>query len=165
MADKNAWIGAFAPAKINLTLHVTSKDENGFHILDSLVAFADIGDKLILRPASQTSLSVDGPMAKGVPEDSTNLVWRATNFCKVPPTQIILTKYLPRASGIGGGSSDAATAIRALCTQFHRPLPDPTSTTTLGSDLPVCLSPRPTRMQGLGERLSPYLALPELISS
>ena len=111
---KTAEISAFAPAKINLTLHVTGRRADGYHLLDSLVVFADIGDHLHLRPARGVQLKVSGPMADGVPLDDSNLVLRAARAAGVMNVAIHLEKNLPAAAGIGGGSSDAAAVLRAL---------------------------------------------------
>ena len=103
----------FAPAKINLTLHVTGQRADGYHLLDSIVAFADKGDKVRVQPADQMRLCITGPMAGGVPQDRSNLCWRAAEPFDVP-VSIELEKHLPAAAGIGGGSSDAAAVIRVM---------------------------------------------------
>ena len=108
-------VAEFAPAKINLTLHVTGRRANGYHNLDSLVVFADRGDRLTASRAERMGLTITGPMAAGLAADEGNLVLRAAHLLGVGPTHLHLTKQLPLASGIGGGSSDAAAAIRALC--------------------------------------------------
>jgi 4-diphosphocytidyl-2-C-methyl-D-erythritol kinase len=135
----------FAPAKINLALHVTGQQSNGYHLLDSLVVFADVGDHLTVQPAAQTSLAVDGPFAAGVPEDARNLVWKALDRAAVT-ARITLTKNLPHGAGIGGGSSDAAAILRAV--------ERPDLALGLGADVPVCLSRTPQRMQGIGDVLN-----------
>ena len=94
-------IEAFAPAKINLTLHVTGQRPDGYHMLDSLVVFADVGDRLRLAAADQMALTVTGPFADGVPEDETNLVWRAAQAVGWAG-HITLEKVLPHGAGIGG---------------------------------------------------------------
>ncbi|UWR23099.1 4-(cytidine 5'-diphospho)-2-C-methyl-D-erythritol kinase [Sulfitobacter sp. S190] len=146
-------IEAFAPAKINLTLHVKGQRADGYHLLDSLVVFADIGDTLTLTPAERMSLTVDGPFAKGVPCDARNLVWQAAVQAGWTG-QIKLTKNLPHGAGIGGGSSDAAAVLRSL-DRGARAL-------ELGADVPVCLSNGPQRMQGIGEVLTPIEGLPDV---
>ena len=151
----------FAPAKINLTLHVTGQRPDGYHLLDSLVAFADIGDTVSASVAPGLSLSVTGPMAEGVPTDDSNLVLRAARL--LAPGRgaaLVLDKRLPAASGIGGGSSDAAAALRVLAPLWGVALPPAADLLPLGADVPVCLDPRPVRMQGIGERLSAAPALP-----
>ena len=156
-----AKVTAFAPAKINLTLHVTGRREDGYHLLDSLVAFADIGDEIEARAASEMSLSVSGPMSEGVPSDSRNLMLKAAKLLDPTGTAALsLTKHLPAASGIGGGSSDAAATLRALAELWDLPLPRTEDVLPLGADLPVCLYPAPQRMSGIGEKLERLPALP-----
>ncbi len=151
----------FAPAKINLTLHVTGQRADGYHLLDSLVAFADIGDSVSARPAETLSLRVSGPMAQGVPEDGSNLVLKAADWLSPGKGAALeLEKHLPPASGIGGGSSDAAAALRVLSELWGLDLPDPAHTSTLGADIPVCLDARPRRMRGVGDDLSEPVVLP-----
>ncbi|WP_298850679.1 4-(cytidine 5'-diphospho)-2-C-methyl-D-erythritol kinase [uncultured Ruegeria sp.] len=149
---------AFAPAKINLTLHVTGRRPDGYHLLDSLVVFADLGDRLTFTPGPALSLDVHGEFAKGVPTDCRNLVWKAAEGVGWTG-QIDLTKSLPHGAGIGGGSSDAAATLWALAGQGRDVPPDlPLS---LGADVPVCLECRAVRMRGIGDKLSavdlPYL--------
>ncbi len=151
---------AFAPAKINLTLHVTGQTAEGYHLLDSLVVFADVGDWVEAAPGD-LSLTVTGPQAEGVPDDASNLVWKAARWLKTP-AQLTLEKHLPSASGIGGGSSDAAATIRALCDLTVQDLPDPARSAALGADVPVCLVARPRRMTGIGDRLQELPDLPPL---
>ncbi|WP_372602605.1 4-(cytidine 5'-diphospho)-2-C-methyl-D-erythritol kinase [Actibacterium sp.] len=151
---------AFAPAKINLTLHVTGRRDDGYHLLDSLVAFADIGDRITVEPAGMTDLIVTGPMARGVPVDDSNLVLRAAALAKAPPLAITLEKHLPAAAGIGGGSSDAAAVLRAIADLTGTPVPE--DALRLGADVPVCLRATATRMSGIGETLTPVPPLPEL---
>ena len=145
-------VEAFAPAKINLTLHVTGQRNDGLHLLDSLVVFGDIGDRITVSPASASRLTVSGPMAKGVPVDGGNLVLRAAELIGVT-ADIHLKKYLPVAAGLGGGSSDAAATLRALSTMSGKPMPDIDAVLTLGADVPLCLHPTPTRMRGIGDLL------------
>ena len=149
----------FAPTKINLTLHVTGRRPDGYHLLDSLVVFGDVGDRLTVAMAERMSLSVTGPRGEGVPADARNLVWKAAEFAGVP-ARITLEKHLPAAAGIGGGSSDAAATLRALSRLTGAPVPDRTE--TLGADIPVCLTPTVSRMQGVGEVVTPLPALPPL---
>ena len=149
----------FAPAKINLTLHVTGRREDGYHELDSLVVFADIGDRLRLRPSDTTTLTVDGPMAAGVPADDSNLVVRASKLMGLS-ADIHLEKHLPNAAGLGGGSGDAAATLKALSEMSGKPIPD--GLLGLGADIPVCLHGRAARMRGVGEAITPVAGLPEL---
>ena len=147
-----------APAKINLALHVTGRRADGYHLLDSLVVFATTGDRLSVRPARQPSLRVTGRFAAEVPDGPGNLCLMAAALAGVA-TEITLDKRLPVASGIGGGSADAAAVLRALARQG---VPLPEAPERLGSDVPVCLAGRPARMRGAGERLDTLPPLPRL---
>ncbi|MFS4582032.1 4-(cytidine 5'-diphospho)-2-C-methyl-D-erythritol kinase [Phaeobacter sp. C3_T13_0] len=154
-------VEGFAPAKINLTLHVTGQRADGYHLLDSLVAFADIGDRVTASFAEELSLTVTGPMEAGVPSDSRNLMVQAAAL--IDPKRgaaLALEKHLPGASGIGGGSSDAAATLRVLSELWQMPLPKAEDTLGLGADLPVCMAPIAQRMSGIGEQLSPVSPLP-----
>lgn len=144
----------FAPAKVNLALHVTGQGADGYHQLDSLVMFADVGDRVQVEPADTLGLSVTGPMSAGVPTDETNLVLKAAKW--LHPTgraHLTLQKFLPAAAGIGGGSSDAAAALRILSEFWGRPIPH--GSQILGADVPVCLAPTAQRMSGIGEETVP----------
>jgi 4-diphosphocytidyl-2-C-methyl-D-erythritol kinase len=158
-----------APAKINLHLHVVGRREDGYHLLDSLVVFAAVGDRLSATQASDLSLSVTGPFAAGLSGETDNLVLRAARALAmetgvVATGRIVLEKNLPVASGIGGGSADAAATLRLLC-RLWRVQPDPERlklvTLGLGADVPVCFSGRPAWMSGIGERLASAPRLPE----
>ncbi len=153
---------AFAPAKINLTLHVTGQRADGYHLLDSLVAFCDVGDVIRVRPAKDLSLTVTGPRAAGVPGDGSNLVLRAAQLLRSAGrgADICLEKHLPAAAGIGGGSSDAAASLRALAQLWGVDLPSEDRLLALGADVPVCMVPGAWRMQGVGEKLTRLPALP-----
>jgi 4-diphosphocytidyl-2-C-methyl-D-erythritol kinase len=156
-------VSAFAPAKINLTLHVTGRRDDGYHLLDSLVVFADVGDELFAEPAAELSLALAGPMAGRVPEGGDNLVLRAARMV-CPPGRgaaLRLHKALPVSAGLGGGSADAAAAVRAIAALYGLPLPDAAALAPLGADVPACLAARPVRMCGIGERLHP-VAIPPL---
>ncbi len=155
-------VRAAAPAKINLCLHVTGRRPDGYHLIDSIVAFAAVGDVVTVAPADALTLSVDGPFGPVLQRDpGENLVLRAAAALRrlvgtTVGAHIRLTKNLPVAAGLGGGSSDAAAAARALsrlwrisltrrsCDQLLLPL---------GADLPVCMAARPTRVTGIGDRL------------
>ncbi|GLS87528.1 4-diphosphocytidyl-2-C-methyl-D-erythritol kinase [Cypionkella aquatica] len=149
----------FAPAKINLTLHVTGQRSDGYHLLDSIVVFAGVGDWVTVAPADHLSLTVSGPHATGLSCDD-NLVLRAAD-CLGVTAALELEKHLPIASGIGGGSADAAAALRALVATAGVALPDAAAVLSLGADVPACLAGRPVRMQGVGEMLTALPALPE----
>ncbi|MEM8821997.1 MAG: 4-(cytidine 5'-diphospho)-2-C-methyl-D-erythritol kinase [Pseudomonadota bacterium] len=144
---------ALAPAKVNLTLHVTGRRADGYHLLDSLVAFADIGD--VLHATDGDSLTVNGPFASGVPIDDTNLIRRALTLAAAPRA-ITVEKNLPHPGGIGGGSSDAATALRLAGADLTTD-----RLITLGADLPVCVEARAATMRGIGEDVAP-VAMPSL---
>lgn len=146
-----------APAKINLALHVTGRRADGYHLLDSLVGFVGCGDVVELTPGP-LSLTVDGPFADGLAVDQDNLCLRAAKLAGAE-VSVALTKNLPIASGIGGGSADAAAVLRGLARMGY-PLPDQPE--RLGADVPVCLLSAPARMQGVGEivtELPPFPAL------
>ena len=135
-----------APAKINLTLHVTGQRADGYHLLDSLVVFAELGDTLSLTPSDSLSLTIDGPMAAGLSGEGDNLILRAARMVGATGA-FHLSKILPVASGMGGGSSDAAAALHLLGAA-----PTAEQAMALGADLPVCLqAPCPARMTGLGQ--------------
>ena len=149
-----------APAKINLTLHVTGQRADGYHLLDSLVVFANIADQISVTPADRLSLTIDGPFAAGLAADDSNLVLRAARLLDpLGQAAIRLTKNLPVASGIGGGAADAAAALRALSRLWGVPVPDGA---TLGADVPACLHGRSLRLRGIGDRISDLPPLPAL---
>jgi 4-diphosphocytidyl-2-C-methyl-D-erythritol kinase len=160
-------VAAFAPAKVNLYLHVTGRRADGYHELDSLVAFADIGDRLFAAAAARLSLSLGGPEAgslAGLGAD--NLVLRAARRLAersgvTAGAALHLEKNLPVAAGLGGGSSDAAAALKALAALWRLP-PERTAdaATGLGADVPVCLYGRPAWVGGIGERIAPAPGLP-----
>ena len=147
-------VEVFAPAKINLTLHVTGRRADGYHLIDSLVAFADVGDTVAVRPSDHLHLICDGPFGDRLPVGEDNLVLRAARLLDPTGTAgITLTKRLPPASGIGGGSADAAAALRALPELWGVPHPAADEIAALGADVPVCLRSGFTRMRGIGEKL------------
>ena len=158
-----------APAKLNLYLHVVGKRDDGYHLLDSLVAFADIGDRISAAFASRLSLAIGGPFARDLAaDDPSNLVWRAAaalaqRLGREPAVALTLEKNLPVASGIGGGSSDAAATLKALTDLWRAPLDERALgeiAATLGADVPVCLAAHPSWLGGIGERIEPAPALP-----
>lgn len=159
----------FAPAKVNLYLHVTGRREgDGYHLLDSLVVFAGTGDSLRFAPSDQLTLSLEGPGAWLLSKDGDNLVLRAARLLaealgRPAHAAITLEKNLPVASGIGGGSADAAAALRGLLSLWEAELDEARLREIglkLGADLPVCLAGRPTQMSGIGEILTPAIELP-----
>lgn len=157
---RKSQITGFAPAKVNLTLHVTGQRDDGYHLLDSVVVFAGCGDQLSLDPEGALGLRVTGPRAADVPTDASNLILKAAAHVGATRGTMHLEKHLPAAAGIGGGSSDAATALRLYAQAMGRPLVDDGA--ALGADVPVCLRGRATRMRGIGEDLGPLSDLPPL---
>jgi 4-diphosphocytidyl-2-C-methyl-D-erythritol kinase len=150
----------FAPAKVNLTLHVTGRRADGYHLLDSLVVFAGVGDRVSAELSDAASLVVTGPMAAGLSGEGDNLVLRAARLIGVP-ARIGLEKVLPVSSGIGGGSADAAATLRLLARLSGRAMPGAAEVLALGADVPVCLAGRAVRMTGIGEGLGAVPALPQ----
>ena len=149
-------IEAFAPAKINLTLHVTGQRHDGYHLLDSLVVFANVGDRIWIEPADEMSLEITGPFAQGVPADARNLVWKAAVLAG-HTAHIRLEKNLPHGAGIGGGSSDAGALLAALgCAD--------TGLCPWGLILPVCRLGQAARMSGIGDMVEPFLGGPSLFA-
>lgn len=152
-----------ARAKINLALHVTGRRADGYHLLDSLVVFADLGDRITVTEAADLSLRITGPFGAGLPVDGRNLVMRAAQTMSGGRgAAITLDKHLPPASGIGGGSADAAATLHALADLWGLPLPDAEAVLRLGADVPACLAGHSLRMTGIGETLHPAPGLPPL---
>lgn len=149
-------IDALARAKVNLALHVTGRRADGYHLLDSLVAFAGVGDRLTATTAPDLTLEVTGPEADALRDEADNLVLRAARLMG-GTAALRLEKVLPVASGIGGGSADAAAALRAMAALTGAPLPLASDVLTLGADVPVCLNGSSVRMGGVGERLDPVI--------
>jgi 4-diphosphocytidyl-2-C-methyl-D-erythritol kinase len=152
-----------ARAKVNLALHVIGRRADGYHLLDSVVLFADIFDRLRFSIADENSLHITGPLAAGL-DTSDNLVLRAQaamvqTFGKlIPGIAITLDKYIPAAAGLGGGSADAAATLRALCRlagldPFSRAVRE--IAISLGADVPACLYSRACRLRGAGEKIEP----------
>lgn len=142
-----------APAKINLALHVTDRRPDGYHLLDSLVVFTELGDRVTVAPGPP-SLRITGPFADDLPVTGDNLCLRAARSVGANAA-ITLYKALPVASGIGGGSADAAAVLRALGRR-------PAAPEALGADVPVCLASVSARMRGLGEIVDPLPGIPAL---
>jgi 4-diphosphocytidyl-2-C-methyl-D-erythritol kinase len=154
-------------AKVNLTLRVVGRRVDGYHDLESVVAFADCADRLTLTPGSELELKMSGPLAGACGETSDNLVLKAARMLgqRVPDLKVgsfTLDKLLPVAAGIGGGSADAAAALRLLAQLNDLALDDERLlgvALLTGADVPVCLASRPCDMTGVGETLLP-LTLP-----
>ena len=158
-----------APAKINLTLHIVGQRDDGYHLLDSLVAFTKSGDDIRLqlaphRDADDHQLSITGPFGDDIETGADNLVFKAARLfgTDLPALDIHLTKNLPVASGIGGGSADAAATLKAISKLLRLPQPSEKQIVSLGADVPVCMNSHTVRMGGIGEELSAIPALPHL---
>lgn len=157
-----------ARAKVNLYLHVTGRRADGYHLLDSLIVFAETGDEIAVAPAPDLSLAIGGPFAGELGAGPDNLVLRAAEGLRHlvgtrSGAAITLTKNLPIASGIGGGSADAATTLSALCNLWsakpkRMALMDLAA--SLGADVPVCLDGRPSIVSGIGEEIATVEGLP-----
>lgn len=161
-----------ARAKVNLDLRVLGRRADGYHALESLVAFAGVGDTLSLDPGAPLSLTLSGPRCEGLTADDGNLVLRAARaLVAARPSlrlgRFHLVKRLPVASGIGGGSADAAAALRLLARLNSIAPTDPLLREVaagVGADVPVCLDSRARVMAGIGEKLGPVLRLPPLFA-
>lgn len=159
-----------AKAKVNLDLLVLARRPDGYHELDSLVVFAELQDRLSFAPAGELALAITGPMAARVPAGGDNLVLRAAlDLAQVAGVRtgaaITLEKHLPVEAGIGGGSADAAAALRGLARLWGLPLTAERLRDIgqgLGADVPVCVYSRPARIRSTGERIDPIRALPEM---
>ncbi len=157
-----------ARAKVNLFLHVTGRRADGYHLLDSLIVFAETGDEIALAPSDRLSLIIDGPFGAGLDSGPDNLVLRAAHALRDltgvgAGAAIRLTKNLPVASGIGGGSADAAATLAGLCGLWDV-APGRAALLQiagrLGADVPVCLDGVPSLVGGIGEELAPARGLP-----
>lgn len=156
-----------APAKINLFLHVGARRADGFHPLQSLAVFTAMGDVLDIEDAPSLSLTIQGPFARGLDGEGDNLVLRAARALDSDPqgAQLTLTKNLPVASGIGGGSADAAAALRSLRRLWNLDKDEVglrDIAAGLGSDIPACVLSAACFMEGRGEILRPLLSLPRV---
>jgi 4-diphosphocytidyl-2-C-methyl-D-erythritol kinase len=159
-----------ACAKINLTLRVLGRREDGYHDLESLVAFADFADKLDLEPGQPEGLDISGPFAAGCDAGSDNLVLKAAmalreRVSRLKSGRFLLDKRIPVAAGIGGGSADAAAAFRLLARANDLALNDPrlkSAALDVGADVPICLESKPRVMRGVGELLSAPITMPPL---
>ncbi len=152
-------VEAFVPAKVNLTLHVTGQREDGYHSVDSLAVFADIGDRITITMPGEYRLSLTGPLAEGVPCNDDNLVLRAARMMGIR-ADFRLEKNIPAAAGLGGGSGDAAATLRVLSGFAGRPAPE--NAIELGADVPLCLQSEAARVTGIGDVVTPIRDLPML---
>lgn len=161
-----------APAKVNLSLRVLGRRADGYHELDSLIAFAGVGDELSLSPGEPAGVQISGPFAADLSTGPDNLVLKAERELRAEVVSLRsgrfhLAKRLPVASGIGGGSADAAAALRLLARLNGLPLSHPAllaAAARVGADVPVCLEARARIMRGIGDRLGPPLRLPRLFA-
>jgi 4-diphosphocytidyl-2-C-methyl-D-erythritol kinase len=166
--DAGADVTIEAPAKVNLYLHVTGRRDDGLHLLDSLIAFAGVGDTISVSKAPGLELHLDGPFAEGIPAGDDNLVLRAArglaDLAGVDEgARIALTKRLPPSSGIGGGSADAAATLEALRRLWGFDGDESSLARlalSLGADVPICLTGRPSFVSGIGEEIVPAPPLP-----
>ena len=164
----SALLSETAPAKVNLSLLVTGRRADGYHLLDSLVVFGPAADTVHARPAPAITLAMEGPFAAGLETEPDNLVLRAARALALHADRpvgaaLVLNKHLPVASGIGGGSADAAATLRLLCRLWDLRVDDGTLAgiaLKLGADVPVCLASRPARMTGVGEVLAAVAPMP-----
>ena len=165
MAADPAALTEHAPAKVNLYLHLCGQREDGYHLLDSLAVFPSVGDTIIAEAGPELSLRIIGPEAGSLTDEGDNLVLRAArelalSINRQPEVSLTLEKRLPVASGIGGGSSDAAATLRLLSKAWDCQPPDDLAL-ALGADVPVCAcAPKSMRMLGIGEVLDPINGLP-----
>ena len=166
-----AALAGLAPAKVNLFLHVGPVDGDGYHPLASLVAFADIGDRIMVAPSDRLSLAVEGPFAGGLEGPGDNLILRALRALGEvagigePPLAVMLDKRLPIAAGLGGGSSDAGAALKLAREVLGLPFDDDALAdiaATVGADGPMCLHARTAWAEDRGDRLTPEPRLPSL---
>jgi len=152
-------VALLAPAKVNLALHVTGRRSDGFHLLDSIAVFADVGDRVEIDAADTLSLSVTGPFAAHAPGDATDLAWRAAvaffeHAGQKPAATIRVEKNIPAGAGLGGGSADAAAVLKGLDRHLATGLSADELAAIgikLGADVPMCLAGKALRARGIGE--------------
>jgi 4-diphosphocytidyl-2-C-methyl-D-erythritol kinase len=162
------------PAKINLFLHIVGKRDDGYHLLESLVCFADYGDTLTLAPSTTTTLTLTGDFAPALQQTPLvdNLIIKAhralEQHAQRPlPTAFTLQKNLPLGGGIGGGSANAAATLKGLCSLYNLSITQESLhhiATTLGADVPICLHSTPSLMTGIGENIS-LVSLPHSLTA
>ncbi len=165
-----------APAKINLALHVTGRRDDGYHLIETIAVFADIGDRVGIRSAAADRFTIEGPEAGALAneDNAQNLVIRARDMVRdiardhglsAPPVDIVLDKHLPAGSGIGGGSADAAATLAGLMLHWGadaaaQAIRD--RAVSLGADVPMCLASIPLVASGVGEQIRPLAGMPAL---
>ena len=153
----------FAPAKINLMLHVIGRRDDGYHVVQSVMGFADTGDIIEAIPADTYSLAINGPFAAHAPLDDTNLVTRAIRAMEAQAGRraemtLTLTKHLPASAGLGGGSADAAAAMHLLNAAWGHPFDEAALQQTglqIGAELPICLVSKDGWVEGVGDKVTP----------
>ena len=168
--DGRPALALLAAAKINLALHVTGRREDGYHLLDSIVVFADVGDRVAIAPADRLSLELSGRFADHAPGDATDLAWRAAEAFYAHAgmrrsVAIRIEKAIPAGAGLGGGSADAAAVLTGLnrlhgCALSQQELA--AIGLKLGADVPMCLAGTALRARGIGEALDPMRGWPAL---
>ena len=166
----NKAIRIYAPAKINLYLHVTGKRPDGYHLLDSLFVFADISDEIHIKPSKKLSFSIEGEFAENLKKEKNNIVIKATKILAkalgiIPLVKIKLIKKLPVAAGLGGGSADAAAVLIGLSQLWESPLSKEKLAEIalqLGADVPACLQKCPLNISGIGEIITKAPPLPKI---
>ena len=156
-----------ASAKVNLCLQIVGQKSNGFHLLDSIVGFTEFGDHLSFKKSDEIELTLKGAFSDQIPVDKSNLIFKAAELLRTinnikTGAHITLTKNLPPSAGLGGGSSDAAAAIRGLSRLWGTDLPDISDLMKIGSDLPVCINQKTQHMKGFGEVLEEINTFPNL---
>jgi 4-diphosphocytidyl-2-C-methyl-D-erythritol kinase len=172
LEGQNRPLTVAAPGKINLALHVTGRREDGYHLLETLTVFTRFGDRLTIENAETDSFHATGPFAKDVPQGEDNLVITARDRLRAafpladcPPVAINLEKNMPIASGLGGGSSDAAATLLALTSVWDLPATKRELAKlgpALGSDVPMCVAAKPLLASGIGEKITMLQDFPEL---
>ena len=153
-----------AKAKINLCLHVTGQNMEGYHLLDSLVAFANYGDELVFHDNEKIEIVSEGKFGKDLSniKIQKNIIFKTLKSLNLSSgVKIKLQKNLPVSAGIGGGSADAAATLRGILQQKNIPFP-PDDGLALGADVPVCIKSTTQRMQGIGEKLTDVKVFPKL---
>lgn len=158
-----------APAKINLYLHVTGRRADGYHLLDSLIAFAGLADEIELQPSPDIAISSEGPFADSVGPPEENLALRAARALAAATrigagVHIRLTKRIPGAAGLGGGSADAAAVLTGLVSLWgivEESIDLPAIAIALGADIPACLAGRPVFVGGIGDGIVDAPPLPQ----
>jgi len=159
-----------APAKVNLFLEITGVRDDGYHFIDSLMGFLDLGDDIELRPSDTLSLALDGPYADKAPAGEDNLAVRAVRRLEAHagralPVAIRIEKSIPAGAGLGGGSADAAAVLRGMRDLYGLPVSDAELAElglSLGADVPACLASGPVLVSGIGERVAEAVSVPDL---